>query len=96
MPNFFKEVIICFESVSMAIMAEQALVESNFSVRVMPTPSVIRGGCGFCLRLQPKELKRTAAFLLERGFTVAEVYTREETDGFVSYEKISIEKWKVE
>ena len=69
-----QEAIICFESVSNAIMAEQALTGDNFAVRVMPTPSSIRGGCGICLRFLPEDLERAAAFLFERGFTGTETY----------------------
>ena len=69
-------------------MAEQALVESNYSVRVMPTPSSIRGGCGFCLRFLMEDLERAAVFLLERGIIVTEAYLREEKDGNMSYERI--------
>ena len=82
-----QEAIICFESVSKAIMAEQALVEKKFSVRVMPTPSAIKGGCGFCLRFLYEDFSLAAAFLLEQGFNDMESYFREETDGDVSYKK---------
>jgi len=90
MPFFSEETIICFESVSMAIMAEQALVENQFSVRVMPTPSSIRGGCGFCLRFLSEDLERAAAFLLERSYAVTEAYLREETGDNISYKKIPL------
>ena len=43
------ESIICFESTAQAIMAEQALLEAAFNVRVMPKPAGIQAGCGFCL-----------------------------------------------
>ena len=90
MPNSSKEAIICFESVSVVILAEQALAGNNFSVRIMPTPSSIRGGCGFCLRFLPEDFERAAAFLLEKGFAVTEAYSREETEGRVFFEKLSI------
>ena len=92
MPVIEKEVIICFQSVAQAILAEQSLSEGGFSVRVMPVPSGIREGCGFCLRLLPEELEQAAAFLLERGIVLTEVYLPEEsTDGqSVSYKKISL------
>ena len=67
-------------------MAEQALLEGKFSVRVMPVPPAIREGCGFCLRLMPEELERAAAFLSERGLTLTEVYLPAGEP--VSYKKI--------
>jgi len=88
MPSFPKEAIVCFESASMAIMAEQTLTEKKFSVRVMPAPSGIREGCGFCLRFPPQDIERAIAFLFEQGFTGTEAYMREETEGLVSYRKI--------
>jgi len=90
MPNFYTEAIICFESVTQAIMAEQALVEGKFSVRVMTMPSSIRGGCGFCLRFAPDDLERAAAFLAERGFAVTEIYAREGAGGSPAYTKITL------
>jgi hypothetical protein len=84
-----EEGIICFESVAQAIMAEQALIERKFLVKVMPTPSSIRGGCGFCLRFLPEDLENAAVFLLERGLPVTEAYLREGVDG-ITYRRISL------
>ena len=83
------EAIICFESVSKAIAAEQLLAKNTFSVKVMPTPSSVRAGCGICLRFLPEELRKAADFLFEQGFTDTEAYMREEAGGMASYEKIS-------
>ena len=55
-------------------MAEKALLEGGLSVKVMPVPSSVREGCGFCLRLIPEELERAAIFLSEHGITLTEVY----------------------
>ena len=60
MPGFSAEAIICFENVSRAIMAEQALAEKTFSVKVMPMPASIRSGCGFCLRFLPEDIQEAA------------------------------------
>jgi hypothetical protein len=84
------EVMICFESVSGAIMAEEALREQGFTVRVMPVPSGIRGGCGFCLRFSPEDLERAAAFLGERGFAINEAWERSETTR--TYRKVILHK----
>jgi len=85
-----EEIIICFENVTGAIMAEQILAGNKFSVRVMPTPSSIKAGCGFCLRLEPKDLESAAAFLSQRGLPVKEAYLRGTAEGRNSYEKINL------
>ena len=90
MPNLYTEAIICFESTTQAIMAEQALVENAFSVRVMTMPSSVRKGCGFCLRFAPEDLERAAAFLAERDFAAMEAYAREETPTGTAYTTISL------
>jgi hypothetical protein len=69
-------------------MAEQALVENKFSVRVMPTPTAIRGGCGFCLRVSMDDFEQVFAFLTAQGFSGLDAYKREEVNGITSYEKI--------
>ena len=83
------EVIICFENVSGAIMAEEALVKQAFNVRVMPVPSAIKGDCGFCLRFLPEDIVRAAAFLAGRGFDVGEAWERSGAAG--TYRKFSID-----
>ncbi|MDR3123463.1 MAG: DUF3343 domain-containing protein [Treponema sp.] len=83
------EVIICFESVSRAIMAEGALRAEAFNVRVMPVPSGIKGGCGFCLRFSPEDIEKAVAFLSERGFDINEVWKKSETTG--TYRKVIIQ-----
>jgi hypothetical protein len=81
------EVIICFEQTSQAIMAEQALLEQALYVRVMPKPSSIEAGCGFCLRFLAEDLARAAALLGECGIEVKATYRREEAEGTVSYRR---------
>jgi hypothetical protein len=81
------ESIICFESTAQAIMAEKALLDAAFYVRVMPKPSVIKAGCGFCLRFLPYDIERIIAFLAECGISVNETYLMEEADGTISYTK---------
>jgi hypothetical protein len=82
------EGIICFESTSQAIMAEQALLEAAFHVRVMPKPAAIKGGCGFCLRFLPDDLEKAVLFLLKQGVHVNETYRMEESGGSVSYSRV--------
>jgi hypothetical protein len=81
------ECIICFESTAQAIMAEKALLDAAFRVRVMPKPAVIQAGCGFCLRFLPDDIEKAVAFLAECGVAVSETYLMEEAGGTVSYTK---------
>jgi hypothetical protein len=68
-------------------MAEQALLEKAFNVRVMPKPAAIQAGCGFCLRFSPDDIEKAVAFLAECGIRVSETYRMEESGGAVSYVK---------
>jgi hypothetical protein len=86
----YRESIICFESTSQAIMAEQTLLEKKQNVRVMPKPSDIEAGCGFCLRFSPEDLARVISILTACGINVKESYLREESAGTVSYRKLTI------
>ena len=89
------EVIICFENAFEAIMAERTLVpppsdasqQQPVAVRIMPLPVGIRAGCGFCLRLAPKDLVRAAAILAAHGIIVNEAWKTSETG---AYSKIAI------
>jgi hypothetical protein len=84
-----EEVIVGFENVSQAIMAEQTLTGQGFDVRVMPVPSGIRAGCGFCLRFLPEDLERAAVFLRARGLAIKEAWEKSpDTD---TYRKVSID-----
>ena len=72
-------------------MAEQALLEGKFSVRVMPVPPAIREGCGFCLRLLPDDLEAASAFLSRREIILTEAFIAEQNN----YTKISLVNGKV-
>jgi hypothetical protein len=84
------ESIICFESTAQAIMAEQALLQDAFYVRVMPKPSVIEAGCGFCLRFLPDDIDKAVSFLAKQGLNVKEIYHIEESGGTVSYTRQTV------
>jgi hypothetical protein len=81
------ETIICFESTTAAIITERALLDGGFGVRVMPLPSGIRAGCGFCLRLPQADAGRAAAFLAERGLGASEGW-RKSADG--AYRRVAL------
>ena len=71
-------------------MAEQALAQQAFHVRIMPVPSGIRAGCGFCLRFLPEDIERAAAFLSERGLDIKEGWEKSGDAG--SYRKVMINR----
>ena len=87
------ESIICFESTAQAIMAEQALLEAAFAVRVMPKPASIKAGCGFCLRFAPDDTGSVIGFLSKLGITVEESYRMEEAGGTISYRRAFFPAW---
>ena len=60
-------------------MAEQDLIKNKFKVRVMPMPSTVKEGCGFCLRLLPEELEKAALFLNKQGLKIKEAYMKEDS-----------------
>jgi hypothetical protein len=68
-------------------MAEQTLLEEALYVRVMPKPSAIQAGCGFCLRFLPEDIEKVVPCLSKRGIAVREIYRMEESDGKVSYHR---------
>jgi hypothetical protein len=81
-----EEFIICFDSAALAIMAEQAFLENKFYVRVMPKPSAIKEGCGFCLRFLPDTFESVLAFLSKREIKYTGCYRMSQVaDGSVSY-----------
>jgi hypothetical protein len=84
------ECIICFASTSQAIMAEQELLEKGVAVRVMPKPSSIEAGCGFCLRFLPHDRDKAILFLTACGINVKETYLTEESGGNISYGRVPV------
>jgi hypothetical protein len=71
-------------------MAEQALLEEAFYVRVMPKPSVIEAGCGFCLRFLPDDIDKAVSFLSTRGVNIKEIYRVEKSGANVSYNRQAV------
>ncbi|MCL1991773.1 MAG: DUF3343 domain-containing protein [Spirochaetes bacterium] len=84
------EALVCLQSVSQAILAEQLLCEHEFYVKIMPTPAGIQGGCGFCLRFLAQELEAACDFLSRHGIPAAETYLAEGAPGAAAYRKICV------
>jgi hypothetical protein len=72
------EMIISFETVSSAIAADQLLSEGGITAMIMPAPSSIQLGCGFCLRLSPKLLPVAIEKLENGGVQYSGVFSRAE------------------
>ena len=75
--NQDNEVIICFNKVADAIIAEQYLLEEKIYVKVMPIPPLIRNGCGFCLRFLQEEVNDAVLLLSKRGINLYKIYKPE-------------------
>ncbi|MEG1846901.1 MAG: DUF3343 domain-containing protein [Lachnospiraceae bacterium] len=69
------ELILTFKNTNYAIQAEQTLLERGVKVKVMPLPSVIRAGCGICLRITEENGVIAQQILEEIGVSVEEIYT---------------------
>jgi hypothetical protein len=75
------EMVISFDSASHAILAEQILSEAGIPVTVMPTPSAIRAGCGFSLRLSQNLLDAAIENLKNNGVLYSSVFSRDDRQG---------------
>jgi hypothetical protein len=75
------EIIISFANVSSAIAAEQILSGEGITALVMPTPSAIQKGCGFCLRLPPQSLAAAIECLEKSGVQYSGVFSRDPKNG---------------
>jgi hypothetical protein len=79
------ETVISFESVSHAIQAERFLLEAGFPVKVMPVPSSLKSGCGFCLRLPSERAAEACGCLGRNGVPRSDVFLRGENGEFSAY-----------
>ncbi|MDR0765000.1 MAG: DUF3343 domain-containing protein [Synergistaceae bacterium] len=79
------EAIIDFANVSSAIIAEQVLSGDGISTTVMPTPSAVRAGCGFCLRLSRKSPAAAVECLENNNVPYSGVFSRTEEQGRNAY-----------
>jgi len=75
------EIIISFAGASHAIEAERLLTEAGFVVKVMPTPTAIGPGCGFCLRAPSDRAVEVCAWMREHGAPFSGIFAKEEREG---------------
>lgn len=67
--------IIVFKNTHDAMKAETVILEKNFKIRIMPTPTSITQSCGICVRLDEKEKLEE---VLALNFEYKAVYERNE------------------
>lgn len=76
-----------FPSTNHAILGESLLLKHKCEVKVMPLPSLLRAGCGLCLRISPEEIAPSLTLLKERGVVVDGLYRATVCDGKTTYEE---------
>ncbi|MDR0649096.1 MAG: DUF3343 domain-containing protein [Synergistaceae bacterium] len=77
--------MISFANASSAITADKLLSEAGIVAMVMPVPSAIQTGCGFCLRLSPKLLADAIKLIESNGVAYSGVFSRTEEQGVSAY-----------
>ena len=82
------EYIIAFNTTNIAIKAEQTLLRQNADVSVMPLPAAIRAGCGICLKIPERIIRRVLQALFEAGIAEFELYTKTSAGGQTNYNKV--------
>ena len=79
------EYVISFKTTSVAIKAEQCLLEQNLNVRVMPLPPQIRAGCGISLRIMGDELTSARRVLEDNNVCDVQIHSRQRENGKYVY-----------
>ena len=79
------ETVFAFAATNHVIYAEQVLLKSQFDVRIMPLPPVLRAGCGLCLRLPITKTEAAKNLLKKHSITGYSIYTRTVIDGKSTY-----------
>lgn len=73
---------ITFRSVTLAQRGERALHAGGVDCVLQRTPRWMEErGCGYCLRLRPREAGRAVELLRQGGVTYGRVYARKEDGG---------------
>lgn len=79
------EILLAFDTTTRAIAAENALLEAQIAVNVMPIPSAIKAGCGICLRLAPQNFEDGKNLLTAKNLFADACYTRTAQNGTSTY-----------
>ena len=74
---------ITFRSVTHAQRGERILLGDGIGCRILRTPRWMEEqGCGYCIRLQRRDLERAVALLRSNGAAFRKVYRQEEGEHF--------------
>lgn len=76
-----RELVFTFAGTSQVIWAEQVLLEAGVPVKVMPLPSLVRAGCGICLRVPVQDEKSASKLLQEKQISCEQIYERKTESG---------------
>jgi hypothetical protein len=80
-----EEAVFTFHNTHEAISGERLLLKGGVKVKVMPLPSSLGAGCGFCLRVAPDDLDDSRRLLKESAISPQGLYLRCVEDGKTVY-----------
>lgn len=69
--NYF---IIVFKNTHDAMNGEKKLLQQNYSIRIMPTPTAITQSCGICIRIEDE--KEIQKIIQTELITFKEIYQK--------------------
>ena len=80
--------LITFSSTHNCISAEGFLKEKQVKVKLIPLPSAISSGCGFALKILPKDVLSVTPFLDVPQLKEAQFFKLKKEEG-----KLYVDKW---
>lgn len=75
--NYF---IIVFKNTHDAMSGEKKLLQENYSIRIMPTPTAITQSCGICIRIEDE--KQIQKIINEDSLTFKGIY-KKTSEGYI-------------
>jgi hypothetical protein len=73
-------ILLTFKSTHNALEIEEALLNEDISLMVIPTPRVISNGCGITLKFDKKNLEKVIS-IVDRHGIMDKSYYKEEVEG---------------
>ncbi|MEQ8198148.1 MAG: DUF3343 domain-containing protein [Clostridiaceae bacterium] len=74
--------LVVFKNTIGAIQGEKELKQANLDVSVMPTPSVITGSCGVCIRFNEGVSEKVKKVIEDKNIQINGIYRKSE-EGYV-------------
>ncbi len=84
------EILFTFSSTNHSIYAEEILLEAGLKVKVMPLPSMIKAGCGICIRVDEIDYINAVEILNRKQIPISGVYSKISVDGVSTYNLIEV------